>query len=136
MSSSHICCFLPRLALTSSPVTEFDSIRRRHAQHTDLMAGAAIVSCAIRKLLSLLLLVTVSFKAPTCTICDQPGCITLQSPGSPAQAWQVLPLVPPETEYWSPYSGLDALCGNPLVIDIEDLITRGLLDPSDRPAEA
>ena len=53
-----------------------------------------------------------------------------------AQAWQVLPLVPPETEYWSPYSGLDALCGNPLIIDIEDLITRGLLDPSDRPAEA
>ena len=47
----------------------------------------------------------------------------------------MLPLVPPETEYWSPYSGLDALCGNPLMIDIEDLITRGLLDPSDRPAE-
>jgi len=48
----------------------------------------------------------------------------------------VLPLVPPETEYWSPYSGLDALCGNPLIIDIEDLVTRGLLDPADRPAEA
>ena len=47
----------------------------------------------------------------------------------------MLPLVPPETEYWSPYSGLDALCGNPLVIDIEDLITRGLLDAADRPAE-
>lgn len=52
------------------------------------------------------------------------------------QAWQVLPLVPPETDYWSPYTGLDALCGNPMLIDIDDLITRGLLDPEDRPAEA
>ena len=61
------------------------------------------------------------------------GClIGLPSP----QAWQVLPLVPPETDYWSPYTGLDALCGNPMLIDIEDLITRGLLDPEDRPAKA
>jgi 4-alpha-glucanotransferase len=45
----------------------------------------------------------------------------------------VLPLVPPEDTYWSPYSGLDALCGNPLMIDIEDLVTRGLLDPKDLP---
>ena len=50
-------------------------------------------------------------------------------------AWQVLPLVPPGTDYWSPYSGLDAPCGNPLLIDTEDLITRGLLDPEDRPPE-
>jgi hypothetical protein len=41
--------------------------------------------------------------------------------------------VPPEDTYWSPYSGLDALCGNPLLIDLEDLVTRGLLDPKDLP---
>jgi 4-alpha-glucanotransferase len=51
------------------------------------------------------------------------------------QLWQVLPLVPPEDTYWSPYSGLDALCGNPLLIDLEDLVTRGLLDPKDLPDE-
>ena len=44
--------------------------------------------------------------------------------------------MPPETDYWSPYTGLDALCGNPLLIDIEDLIKRGLLDPEDRPPQA
>ena len=52
------------------------------------------------------------------------------------QLWQVLPLVPPEDTYWSPYSGLDALCGNPLLIDLEDLVTRGLLDPKDLPARS
>ncbi len=52
-----------------------------------------------------------------------------------AQLWQVLPLVPPEDTYWSPYSGLDALCGNPLMIDLEDLVTRGLLDAADLPKQ-
>lgn len=50
------------------------------------------------------------------------------------QCWQVLPLVPPDPEYYSPYSGLDTNCGNPLLIDLEALITEGLLEPSDRPA--
>eukprot|EP00879_Flechtneria_rotunda_P013404 GHRR01013994.1.p1 GENE.GHRR01013994.1~~GHRR01013994.1.p1 ORF type:complete len:407 (+),score=122.78 GHRR01013994.1:212-1432(+) len=49
------------------------------------------------------------------------------------QCWQVLPLVPPDQEYYSPYSGMDTNCGNPLLIDIEALITEGLLDESDRP---
>ncbi|KAK9824025.1 hypothetical protein WJX72_007052 [[Myrmecia] bisecta] len=49
------------------------------------------------------------------------------------QIWQVLPLVPPETEYWSPYSGLDALCGSDLLIDLDELIAEGLLDASDCP---
>lgn len=35
---------------------------------------------------------------------------------------QLLPLVPPETTYWSPYSGLDALCGNTLMLPIDELI--------------
>ena len=35
---------------------------------------------------------------------------------------QLLPLVPPETTYWSPYSGLDALCGNTLLLPIDELI--------------
>lgn len=46
---------------------------------------------------------------------------------------QVLPLVPPDPEYYSPYSGLDTNCGNPLLIDLHALITEGLLDPSDAP---
>eukprot|EP00775_Hariotina_reticulata_P005043 gene5043-5285_t len=50
------------------------------------------------------------------------------------QCWQVLPLVPPDPEYYSPYSGLDTNCGNPLLIDLEALITEGLLDAADRPA--
>lgn len=54
---------------------------------------------------------------------------------SSMQLWQVLPLVPPEDTYWSPYSGLDALCGSPLMIDLEDLVTRGLLDAQDLPKE-
>lgn len=49
------------------------------------------------------------------------------------QLWQVLPLVPPEDSYWSPYSGLDALCGNPLMIDLDDLVAAGLLGKSDLP---
>jgi len=50
------------------------------------------------------------------------------------QLWQVLPLVPPDPEYYSPYSGLDANCGNPLLVSIDALITEGLLEPSDAPA--
>lgn len=57
----------------------------------------------------------------------------LQSAGM--QCWQVLPLVPPDQEYYSPYSGMDTNCGNPLLIDLEALITEGLLEPADRPAE-
>ncbi|KIY96046.1 hypothetical protein MNEG_11917, partial [Monoraphidium neglectum] len=50
------------------------------------------------------------------------------------QCWQVLPLVPPDPEYFSPYSGLDANCGNPLLISLDALITEGLLAKSDAPA--
>jgi 4-alpha-glucanotransferase len=46
----------------------------------------------------------------------------------------VLPLVPPDPEYYSPYSGLDTNCGNPLLIDLEALITEGLLEEAHRPA--
>ena len=46
---------------------------------------------------------------------------------------QVLPLVPPEEEFWSPYTGLDALCGSTLVISLDELITEGLLSPEDLP---
>lgn len=49
------------------------------------------------------------------------------------QCWQVLPLVPPDPEYYSPYSGLDTNCGNPLLIDLSALITEGLLDTDDAP---
>jgi 4-alpha-glucanotransferase len=47
----------------------------------------------------------------------------------------VLPLVPPEEEYWSPYTGLDALCGSTLVISLSELVKEGLLDSSDLPEE-
>jgi len=30
--------------------------------------------------------------------------------------------------FFSPYSGTDANCGNPLIISIEELISEGLLD--------
>jgi hypothetical protein len=46
---------------------------------------------------------------------------------------QVLPLVPPEEEFWSPYTGLDALCGSTLVISLDELVTEGLLEASDLP---
>lgn len=49
------------------------------------------------------------------------------------QCWQVLPLVPPDPQFFSPYSGLDANCGNPLLISIDELVRDGLLDPLDRP---
>ena len=42
------------------------------------------------------------------------------------QIWQVLPLVPPgrpipgiREDYWSPYSGRDASCGNTLIISLQ-----------------
>jgi 4-alpha-glucanotransferase len=44
------------------------------------------------------------------------------------QVWQVLPLVPPDPLYWSPYSGEDALCGNTLLIPLDGLVHMGLLD--------
>ena len=42
------------------------------------------------------------------------------------QRWQILPLVP-VGDSWSPYASLSALAGNPLLIDLDDLVTRGLL---------
>lgn len=50
-----------------------------------------------------------------------------------AQAWQVLPLVPPERGFWSPYSGLDAMCGNVLLIGLDELAEEGLIDRADLP---
>ena len=47
------------------------------------------------------------------------------------QVWQVLPLVPPDPLYWSPYSGEDALCGNTLLIPLDGLVHMGLLDSQD-----
>ncbi|GLC51147.1 4-alpha-glucanotransferase dpe1, chloroplastic/amyloplastic [Pleodorina starrii] len=47
--------------------------------------------------------------------------------------WQLLPLVPPDPMYYSPYAGTDAACGNPLVISIQELIKDGLLEPSETP---
>jgi len=47
------------------------------------------------------------------------------------QVWQVLPLVPPDPKYWSPYSGEDALCGNPLLIPLDGLVHMGLLEKED-----
>ena len=41
---------------------------------------------------------------------------------------QVLPLVPPDEDYFSPYSGQDALCGHPLLISLEHLVELGLLE--------
>jgi 4-alpha-glucanotransferase len=49
------------------------------------------------------------------------------------QAWQILPLVPPDPMFYSPYSGTDSNAGNPLVISIDELIKEGLLEPSDAP---
>ena len=50
------------------------------------------------------------------------------------KAWQVLPLVPPDEDYFSPYSGLDALCGNPLLLSLDELVACGLLDAGLPPA--
>lgn len=49
------------------------------------------------------------------------------------QVWQVLPLVPPDPLYWSPYSGEDALCGNVLLIPLDGLVHMGLLEEGDLP---
>ena len=45
--------------------------------------------------------------------------------------WQVLPLVPPDEEYWSPYSGKNAFCGNTLLISIDRLVHWGLVTQAD-----
>ncbi len=45
----------------------------------------------------------------------------------------MLPLVPPEEEFWSPYTGLDALCGSTLMISLDELVKEGLLDEADLP---
>lgn len=67
----------------------------------------------------------------TATLCCCPQ--THQPTRTPHTSTQVLPLVPPDPEYYSPYSGLDTNCGNPLLIDLEALITEGLLDRGDAP---
>ena len=46
-------------------------------------------------------------------------------------AWQVLPLVPPETAFWSPYVGRDALCGSTLLLSPEALVEDGLVGAED-----
>lgn len=45
--------------------------------------------------------------------------------------WQMCPLVPPERLSWSPYSGMDALCGNTLLLDLDDLVDDGLISISE-----
>lgn len=49
--------------------------------------------------------------------------------------WQMLPLGPPDPMFFSPYSGTDANCGNPLMISIDELIKEGLLDAHDAPKQ-
>ena len=49
------------------------------------------------------------------------------------QAWQVLPLVPPERMYWSPYAGQNANSGNVLLISLEELLEDKLLQQSELP---
>lgn len=44
--------------------------------------------------------------------------------------WQILPLVPPGGG-WSPYASLSSLAGNPLLIDLDDLVARGVLSPEE-----
>lgn len=56
-------------------------------------------------------------------------------PAPPPATLQLLPLVPPETTYWSPYSGLDALCGSTLLIPLEELVGMGLLAREELPEE-
>ena len=41
--------------------------------------------------------------------------------------------MPPEEEFWSPYTGLDALCGNTLLIALDALVDAGYLDKADLP---
>lgn len=47
--------------------------------------------------------------------------------------WQVLPLVPPEEAYWSPYSSTDANAGNTLMIGVEELVEMKLISAEDLP---
>ena len=47
----------------------------------------------------------------------------------------MLPLCPPEDIFWSPYSVLDALCGNTLMISLDELVKDGLLSNTDLPEE-
>ena len=51
-------------------------------------------------------------------------------------AWQVLPLVPPETAHWSPYVGRDALCGSELLLSPDGLVVDGLVGKEDAAAVA
>ena len=44
--------------------------------------------------------------------------------------------MPPDPQFYSPYSGLDANCGNPLLLCLEAFIKEGLLDAGDRPPKA
>jgi 4-alpha-glucanotransferase len=44
--------------------------------------------------------------------------------------WQILPLVPPGAG-WSPYASLSSFAGNPLLLDLDDLVSRGLLGADD-----
>lgn len=46
----------------------------------------------------------------------------------------MLPLVPPEEAFWSPYSSTDANAGNTLMIGVEELVGLGLIAESDLPA--
>jgi len=46
------------------------------------------------------------------------------------RAWQMLP-VNPIDEYFSPYASISTFAGEPLYIDLEDLVQSGLLQPSD-----
>ena len=59
------------------------------------------------------------------------------------QAWQVLPLVPPgrpipgiRDDFWSPYSGRDAHCGNSLMISLDLLVSDDLLCSSELPPQS
>jgi len=59
------------------------------------------------------------------------------------QVWQVLPLVPPgrpipgiRDDFWSPYSGRDARCGNTLMISLDLLVNDGLLSSTDLPTSS
>ena len=47
---------------------------------------------------------------------------------------QILPLAPPERQFWSPYSAQDANCGHTLLISLEGLVADGLLPTADLPA--
>jgi 4-alpha-glucanotransferase len=50
--------------------------------------------------------------------------------GAGQTVWQILPLVPVDGG-GSPYNGLSAVGGNPLLLDLDDLVEVGLLGPDD-----